>query len=144
MQCLLTIKEFHSTIKIIVYFSINYGILIQEWRFNMYKLKIFAKSFLSLFAIMRLTGMSTKNPVSIITFLIILYVFSKLQSDRIESRIEAADITLAAILSVLFSIFTLAARHDVILGSLTSRLFCAIILLLTAFGLLAVYFYLII
>ncbi len=110
----------------------------------MYKLKIFAKSFLSLFAIMRLTGMSTKNPVSIITFLIILYVFSKLQSDRIESRIEAADITLAAILSVLFSIFTLAARHDVILGSLTSRLFCAIILLLTAFGLLAVYFYLII
>lgn len=108
----------------------------------MYYLKIFAKSFLSLFAIMRVTGMSTKNPYSVIFFLILLYIFTKLHSDHVEGHIVSGDMTLSTIASVLFSIFTLSARYPIILGSMTSRLFCAIILLLTAVGLLLSYYYL--
>lgn len=108
----------------------------------MYYLKIFVKSFLSLFAITRLAGMSTKSPFSIIAFLILLYIFAQLHSDRVESRIASGDMTLAAILSALFCIFTMAARYSAILDGMTSRLFCAGILLLTGFGLLIIYFYL--
>lgn len=108
----------------------------------MYQLKIFAKSFLSLFAIMRLTGMSTKSPASVIVFLVFLYIFVRLHSDSVESRIASADLVLASILSTLFTIFTLSARYEVILGGMTSRLFCAGILILTVLGLLMVYFYL--
>ena len=108
----------------------------------MYQLKIFAKSFLSLFAIMRLTGMSTKNPASVILFMVFLYIFSKLHSDRVESRILSGDSLLALILSVFFSVSTLAARYSIILGSLTSTLFCAIILLFTGAGLFVIYYHL--
>lgn len=108
----------------------------------MYHLKIFVKSFLSLFAIMRLTGMSTKSPFSIIAFLMITYIFIQLHSDRVESRIVSGDMTLATILSVLFSFFTVSARYPAILGGMTSRLFCAGILLLTGLGLVVIYYYL--
>lgn len=108
----------------------------------MYYLKIFIKSFLSLFAIMRVTGMSTKNPCSVILFLILIYVFAKLHSDRVEGRIVPGDMTLSAILSALFSVFTLSAQYPVILGGMTSRLFCTAVLLLTGAGLLLIYYYL--
>lgn len=108
----------------------------------MYYLKIFVKTFLSLFAIMRVTGMSTKNPCSFILFLILLYVFAKLHSDRIESHIVSGDMTLSVLISVLFSIFTISATYQTILGDMTSALFCAGILLLTGIGLLMVYYYL--
>ena len=108
----------------------------------MYQLKIFAKSFLSLFAIMRLTGMSTKSPASVILFMVFLYIFSKLHSDRVESRILSGDSLLVLILSVIFSVSTLAARYSIILGSLTSTLFCAIILLFTGVGLFVIYYHL--
>ncbi|MDE6941392.1 MAG: hypothetical protein K2P40_10690, partial [Lachnospiraceae bacterium] len=108
----------------------------------MYYLKIFAKSFLSLFAIMRVTGLSTKNPCSMILFLILLYVFSKLHSDHVEGHIVPGDMTLSAILSVLFSAFTLSAQYPAILGGMTSRLFCTAVLLLTGAGLLLIYYYL--
>lgn len=108
----------------------------------MYYLKIFVKTFLSLFAIMRVTGMSTKNPCSLILFLILLYVFTKLHSDRVESHIVSGDMTLSILISVLFSIFTISATYQTILGDMTSVLFCAGILLLTGIGLLMVYYYL--
>lgn len=108
----------------------------------MYYLKIFVQSFLSLFAIMRITGMSTKNPCSIILFLILLYVFAKLHSDHVEGNIVPGDMTRSVILSALFSGFTLFAQYPVILGSMTSRLFCAAILFLTAVGLMLIYYYL--
>lgn len=108
----------------------------------MYYLKIFVKTFLSLFAIMRVTGMSTKNPCSLILFLILLYVFTKLHSDRVESHIVSGDMTLSVLISVLFSIFTISATYQTILGDMTSVLFCAGILLLTGIGLLMVYYYL--
>ena len=108
----------------------------------MYYLKIFIKSFLSLFAIMRVTGMTTKNPCSVILFLILLYVFAKLHSDRVEGHIVPGDMTLSTVLSILFSILTLSAQYPAILGSTTSALFCAVILFLTGMGLLLVYYYL--
>jgi len=108
----------------------------------MYYLKIFVKTFLSLFAIMRVTGMSTKNPCSFILFLILLYVFAKLHSDRVESHIVSGDMTLSVLISVLFSIFTISATYQTILGDMTSVLFCTGILLLTGIGLLMVYYYL--
>ncbi len=108
----------------------------------MYYLKIFVKSFLSLFAIMRIAGMSTKDPCSIILFLILLYVYAKLHSDHVEGRIIPGDMTLSAILSALFSISTLSAQYHVILGNTASRLFCVSILLLTGAGLLLTYYYL--
>lgn len=108
----------------------------------MYYLKIFAKSFLSLFAIMRVTGISTQNPFSVILFLLLLYVFAKLHSDHIEGHIVPGDMTLSTILSVLFSIFTLSAQYSVILGSLTNPLFCVAVLLLTGIGLWIIYYYL--
>lgn len=108
----------------------------------MYYIRIFIKSFLSLFAIMRLSGMSAKSPFSIIAFLIIIYIFSQLQSDHVEGHIIPGDITLAAVISLLFTTFTMAARYQAVLGDLTSRLFCAGILLLTCTGLLIVYYYL--
>lgn len=107
----------------------------------MYQLRIFIISFLSLFAIMRLSGMSTKNPLTIVLFPILLYIFTKLNSDRTESRIESKDPLLAGLLSILFTALTLSARYDVILGGLTSRLFCCMILLFTGIGLVLIYYY---
>lgn len=108
----------------------------------MYYLRIFVKSFLSLFAIMQVTGMSTKNPFSIILFLILLYVFSKLHSNRVEGRIVPGDMTRSAILSVLFSLFTLSAQYPAILDSTADRYLGIGILLLTGTGLLVIYYYL--
>ncbi len=108
----------------------------------MYYLKIFVKTFLSLFAIMRVTGMTVKNPCSLILFLILLYVFTKLHSDQVESHIVSGDLTLSVLISVLFSTFTLSATYQTVLGGMTSGLFCAGILLLTGAGLLIVYYYL--
>lgn len=108
----------------------------------MYYLKIFVESFLSLFAIMRVTGMTTRNPCSILLFFILLYVFTKLHSDHVEGRIITGDMTLATILSVLFSTFTLSAQYQVILGSTQGPLLCAVLLLITGIGLLLIYYYL--
>lgn len=109
---------------------------------SMYRLKLFLNSFLALFAVMRLTGMETKNPVSIILFIIFLFIFSGLNSDRTESHIASKDPYIAAVLALIFCSFTLAAKYETILGTMTSTLFCTIILLFTWFGLFLIYFYL--
>lgn len=108
----------------------------------MHRLKIFINSFLSLFAIMRLTGMKTASPVSVIIFLMLIYVFSKLNSEDVQRRIEAKDPLIAAIISLIFCTLTLAAKYGVILGGLTSALFCVIVLFFTWFGFFIIYFYL--
>lgn len=105
----------------------------------MYYLKIFIESFLSLFAIMRVTGMSTRNSCSIILFLVLMYVYAKLHSDHVEGRIIPGDLTYAALLGVLFSIFTISAQYQTILGDMTNFLFCAVVLLFTGIGLVLIY-----
>lgn len=108
----------------------------------MYRLKIFLNSFFALFAVVRLTGMGTKSPVSILIFITFLYIFSGLNNDNTESRIESKDPFISAVLSLILCTFTLAAKYEVILGGITSTLFCGIILLFTWFGLFLIYFYL--
>ena len=56
----------------------------------MYRLKLFLNSFFALFAVMRLTGMETRNPVSIIIFSIFLFIFSglKQRQDREPDRVQ--------------------------------------------------------
>ena len=108
----------------------------------MYHLKIFLNSFFALFAVVRLTGMETKNPVSVLIFITFLYIFSGLNNDNTESRIESKDPFISAVLSLILCTFTLAAKYEVILGDMTSTLFCGITLLFTWFGLFLIYFYL--
>ncbi|MCM1183334.1 MAG: DUF6020 family protein [Roseburia sp.] len=105
--------------------------------------KIFFKSFLSLFAVMRMSGMQPANPLSLVLFAVFLYVFAQLQEERFEGRVSMADSALSCILGVLFSMFTLAVCHPDILTGFTSPLFCLILLALTAFGLFTIYYHLV-
>lgn len=139
---LLTAKEIHFTIIITAKEKPANAKRLFISEVSMYRFKIFINSFLSVFAIMRLTGMETRSPVSIIIFITFLYIFSGLNSDSTESRIGSNDPLIAVILSLIFCTLTLAARYEVILGGMTSRLFCAVILLFTWFGLFLIYFYL--
>lgn len=104
--------------------------------------KIFFKSFLSLFAVMRMSGMQPANPLSLVIFSVFFYVFLQLDEDRFEERITIPDSVLSCILGVLFSVFTLAVRYPEILTGFSSPLFGLIILALTAFGLFTIYYHL--
>ncbi|MBD5537302.1 MAG: hypothetical protein HDQ99_16920 [Lachnospiraceae bacterium] len=106
----------------------------------MQRIKLFVSSFLALFAVMRLTGMETKNPLSIVIFILFLCFNSKFNSDSIKKSTMREHLT-AAVPAFLFCMFTLAARYKVILGTLTSRLFCVVVLLFTFLGLFLIYFY---
>lgn len=108
----------------------------------MVRLKIFINSFFALFAVMRLTGMETKSPVSVLIFIMFLYIFSGLNNESTESRIETKDPFISAVLALLLCTFTVAAKYEVILGGLTSTLFCGMVLLFTWFGFFLIYFYL--
>lgn len=104
-------------------------------------LGITCKSFLSLFAVMRLTQMRTTNPVSILLFAVFFYIYMKLSSTSTETRMESRDSLYSGILSGLFTIFTLAASYVQLYGSMTSTLFRLIILLLSAAGLALLYYH---
>lgn len=103
--------------------------------------RISIRSFLSLFAVMRLTSMRTTNPLSVLLFVVFFYIYSKLSSSTAESRIMEKDPVHAGILSALFTIFTLCATHGTLCGDMTSTLFRMIILLLSAAGFGLLYYY---
>ncbi len=108
----------------------------------MYHLKIFAESFVALFAVMRLTGMETKNPLSIVLFIILVCTFRALDSDAMQSRTAERDPLLCTILAFLFATFTAAANYEAIFADLSISFFCATVLLLSWLGLFLIYFYL--
>ncbi|MEE0920511.1 MAG: DUF6020 family protein [Lachnospiraceae bacterium] len=110
----------------------------------MQKMKILIKSFLSLFAIMHISSMSTKNPLSLLLFIVFIYVFSKLHTPKAEGNIGVIDPYIAGVVSGLFSIFTISAKYHTILGGLENKLFCLVILLLSFLGFLTIYYYLMI
>lgn len=99
------------------------------------------KSFLSLFAIMRLTEMSTTNPFSIILFLIFIYLYIRLSEPSVQTSITSKDMWLSFLCATLFSILTLAADYTKLLQGLTSTLFCLIILLLSFAGFFLLYYH---
>ena len=90
---------------------------------------------------MRLTQMRTTNPVSILLFAVFFYIYMKLSSTSIETRMESRDSLYSGILSGLFTIFTLAASYTQLYGSMTSTLFRLIILFLSAAGLALLYYH---
>ncbi len=104
-------------------------------------LKISAKSFFSLFAIMRITSMQTRNPLSIILFIALFYIFSKMQNNKFLGYIKTTEPIYASILSILFSAFTLSAKYQTLLNGMTSTLFCMIILLLSGVGFFIIYYH---
>lgn len=99
------------------------------------------QSFLSLFALMRLTQMQTTNPLSLVLFCVLYYCFSQFQKSHIESKILPQDHGYAGVLSGLFCLFTLAASYQRLYGDMTSGLFRFIILLLSAAGIFLLYHY---
>lgn len=99
------------------------------------------RSFLSLFAMMRLTGMNTTSPFSILFFLLFLYVYTRLEKDSVQTFVTAKDNWLSFLGSVLFSTLTLAADYTKFLQGMTSTLFCIGILLLSFAGLFLLYYY---
>ncbi len=99
------------------------------------------KSFLSLFAIMRLTGMNTTNHFSIILFFIFLYLYTRLSEHSIQTEVTAKDMWLSFLGSTFFSVLTLAADYAKLLQGLTSKLFCLGILFLSFAGLFLLYYH---
>lgn len=99
------------------------------------------KSFLSLFAIMRLTEMSTNNPFSILFFLIFLYLYIHLSKDSVQTTVTAKDNWLSVLAAVFFSGLTLAADYAKLLQGMTSTLFCIGILVLSFTGLFLLYYH---
>lgn len=97
------------------------------------------KSFFSIFALMKLTQMETTNPVSFLLFFVFLFVYSRFQETSVKSKINPSQHLYAGILSVLFTMFTLAATYQTLTASLTNTLFCAIILLFSTIGFLLMY-----
>ena len=104
-------------------------------------LDITCKSFLSLFAIMRLTQMNTTDPMSLLIFAVFFYIYRKLSSSSLKTRMKDADPWYAGILAALFTLFTLAATGSTLYGDMASTLFRLIILILSAAGLGLIYYH---
>ena len=98
-------------------------------------LDITCKSFLSLFALMRLTQINTTDPMSLLIFAVFFYIYRKLSSSSLKTRMKDADPWYAGILAALFTLFTLAATGSTLYGDMASTLFRLIILILSAAGL---------
>lgn len=99
------------------------------------------KSFLSLFAIMRLTGMNTTNPFSIILFFMFLYVYTLLSEHSVQTTVTTKDMWLSFLAAAFFSILTLAADYGKLLQGMNSTLFCIGILFLSFSGLFLLYYH---
>lgn len=99
------------------------------------------KSFLSLFAIMRLTGMNTTNPFSIILFIIFLYLYTRLSGHSVQATVTPKDMWLSFLAAAFFSALTLAADYSRLLLGMNSTLFCIGILLLSFAGLFLLYYH---
>lgn len=104
-------------------------------------LDITCKSFLSLFALMRLTQINTTDPMSLLIFAVFFYIYRKLSSSSLKTRMKDADPWYAGILAALFTLFTLAATGSTLYGDMASTLFRLIILILSAAGLGLIYYH---
>ena len=81
------------------------------------------KSFLSLFAIMRLVGMSTNNPFSILFFFLFLYAYMRLSKDSVRTTVTTKDNWLSFLAAIFFTILTLAADYTKLLQGMTSTFY---------------------
>lgn len=74
-------------------------------------LDITCKSFLSLFALMRLTQINTTDPISLLIFAVFIYIYRKLSSSSLKTRMKDADPWCAGILAALFTLFTIGSHR---------------------------------
>lgn len=98
-------------------------------------------SILMLFSFMRLFSVSTTDFSSLIFFLIFYCFLSQNRRRLSESIHTRREKYIALACSVLFTLFTISAKYNTLLGGLTSRLFCLIILVGTAAGFLLFYYF---
>lgn len=104
-------------------------------------LKNAIKSFFSLFAICRLFDIQTTNPLTIILFLVFLYVYSRFSLAEVQCKLDTSDYIHSGILSFLFTGFTFAYTcYDMVTG-LENNLFCAIVWIFCILGLIFIYFH---
>lgn len=108
-----------------------------------YNPSVFLESFFILFAFMRLFSLNTIDFISFPLFLLIYFVLHQNMHHLKEGLHIQRDIRVACIGSLLFTLFTIAARYDTLLGDLSSRLFCLIILLLSTIGFFLFYYFMI-
>lgn len=101
----------------------------------MVSMTAFVESFFILFAFMRMTGMTTTNPFSLVLFLVFTYICNAFQRSISESRFGKSDHIHASILAAFFTLLTLFVSYGKVTSDMTSMLFCAVILAATAIGL---------
>lgn len=99
------------------------------------------ESFFIVFALMRLFTLHTTDFTSFILFLLIYFSISQNRHHFAKGMNTHIDEKAAALLSFLFTLFTILAKYNTILGNLSSKLFCLIILLGTTVGLLFFYYF---
>lgn len=99
------------------------------------------ESFLTIFAIMRITGMETTNPLTMVLFLGFIYIYYQLQQVIQLNKVGNIDHVQSFILSSLFTTFTLLVSYDQMTLHISSNLFCAGILILAALGLFIAYYH---
>lgn len=99
------------------------------------------ESFLMLFALMRLFSMHTTDFISIILFLILYFFLSQNRHHLSKGMNTHIDEKVASVCSFFFTLFTISAKYNTILGGLSSKLFCLIILTGTTVGFLLFFYF---
>lgn len=95
----------------------------------------FIKSILSLYALMHLTQLQTSNPLTLILFIAVFYIYTKFSESSFECRIESHDHLLAGTLSLIFTLLTTAATYRTITAGMTSFVAASVLLLVCGLGL---------
>ena len=99
----------------------------------------FIKSFLSLYALMHLTQLQTSNPLTLILFIALFYIYTKFSESSFECKIESHDHLLAGILSLLFTILTIAATYRTLTVGMTRFTAASALLLICGLGLFTIF-----
>lgn len=104
-------------------------------------LKCFVKSYLSLFALLRLTGMTTTNFFSLILFFGLYYIYYHFSDSSFECKIASHDYLLSGLLSAFFSLLTIFCTYNNITSHLSNFAFCAITLFMSGLGIWIIFFH---
>lgn len=95
----------------------------------------FMKSFLSLYALMHLTQLETSNPLTLILFIAVFYIYTKFSESSFECKVESHDHLLAGILSFVFTLLTIASTYRTLTVDITSFTAATALLVICGLGL---------
>lgn len=99
----------------------------------------FIKSFLSLYALMHLTQLQTSNPLTLILFSAIFYIYTKFSESSFECKVESHDHLLSGILAFVFTLLTIAATYRSLTVGMTSFTAASTLLLICGLGLFTIF-----